>query len=127
MSDETGMTLEEVGLVLRTAIVTSQAGGWKGVEDGLRRVLDAITQGRLVMQEDQPDKSPTWRSMSSAPRDRAVLLLVDGVAHQGRFTGPSDGSIYAKTSSVYNWFSETGQCSLHDDVVTKWCDLPGFG
>lgn len=67
----------------------------------------------------------TWQPIETAPRDgTSVLLLFEGVVHQGAYHGPSDGAIFARKPSVYNWFSETCGASLHDADVTHWQPLP---
>lgn len=62
--------------------------------------------------------------MESAPRDAPILIRVDGVAHQADFHGPSDGAIYSKSPSRYNWLSQSTGGSVHDDDIDAWAPLP---
>lgn len=66
-----------------------------------------------------------WQPIETAPKDGTqILLRVDSVVHQGEWQGPSDGAIYARTKSTFNWFSVSCGSSLYDAAVTHWMPLP---
>lgn len=69
------------------------------------------------------DASP-WRPIATAPRDRPVLILVEGVVHEASYNGPSDGAIYSGRPSAYNWFSHSEGRTLHDEYATHWMPRP---
>lgn len=71
------------------------------------------------------EPSASWRTIDSAPRDGStVLLLIDGVAHEGVYDGPSDGALYSGRPSAYNWFSSASCSTYSDHFVTHWMPLP---
>lgn len=63
-----------------------------------------------------------WKSIETVPSEcsEAILLLYDGSEVRAFRSGPSDGSIYARTNSVYNWFDMNELRSIHDADIISW-------
>jgi hypothetical protein len=72
------------------------------------------------------DGEDGWRPIETAPKDGSEVLILDSeeVVHHASYDGPSDGAIYGRTPSTYNWFSRSCGQTISDHYVTHWRPLP---